>query len=167
MRLHKFASLARLHVASLRTGTCALAAAVLALASTAVAAAPMNKCLIDGTVTFQQAPCPSTEARVQPTLEELNAAEKKKRAAAAAARAQAASAAAAQGQEPVVRPTATVPPATPTAPAAPSSFHCDGRTHCSQMRSCAEAKYFLARCPGVKMDGDGNGIPCERQWCNP
>jgi hypothetical protein len=34
------------------------------------------------------------------------------------------------------------------------------------MTSCAEAKYFLANCPGAKMDGDGNGVPCERQWCN-
>jgi len=44
-------------------------------------------------------------------------------------------------------------------------FHCDGRIYCSQMRSCDEAKFFLAHCPGVKMDGDGNGIPCERQFC--
>ncbi|MBS0505928.1 MAG: excalibur calcium-binding domain-containing protein [Proteobacteria bacterium] len=44
-------------------------------------------------------------------------------------------------------------------------LRCDGRTHCSQMSSCEEAKYFLKNCPGVKMDGDGNGIPCERQWC--
>jgi len=44
-------------------------------------------------------------------------------------------------------------------------FRCDGRTYCSQMTSCAEAKYFLAHCPNVKMDGDHNGIPCERQWC--
>ncbi|MFM2447348.1 MAG: hypothetical protein RI936_1795, partial [Pseudomonadota bacterium] len=43
----------------------------------------------------------------------------------------------------------------------------DGRTYCSQMTSCAEAKFFLANCPGVKMDGDRNGIPCEKQWCNP
>ncbi|MBP6719887.1 MAG: excalibur calcium-binding domain-containing protein [Rhodoferax sp.] len=33
------------------------------------------------------------------------------------------------------------------------------------MRSCEEAKYFLAHCPGVKMDGDGDGIPCEEQLC--
>ena len=46
-----------------------------------------------------------------------------------------------------------------------SLFHCDGRTYCSQMTSCEEAKYFLAHCPNVKMDGDHNGIPCERQWC--
>jgi len=46
-----------------------------------------------------------------------------------------------------------------------SSFRCDGRTHCSQMTSCEEAKFFLKNCPGTKMDGDGDGIPCEQQWC--
>ena len=46
-----------------------------------------------------------------------------------------------------------------------SSFKCDGRTHCSQMTSCEEATFFLKNCPNVKMDGDGNGIPCEKQWC--
>lgn len=40
-----------------------------------------------------------------------------------------------------------------------------GRSFCSQMTSCAEAKYFLGHCPNVKMDGDHDGIPCERQWC--
>lgn len=44
-------------------------------------------------------------------------------------------------------------------------YKCDGRTHCSQMTSCAEATYFLKHCPGVKMDGDNDGIPCEEQWC--
>lgn len=50
--------------------------------------------------------------------------------------------------------------------AASSSFQCDGRTHCSQMRSCAEAEYFIRNCPNTQMDGDGDGIPCERQWCD-
>ena len=45
------------------------------------------------------------------------------------------------------------------------NFSCDGRIHCSQMRSCAEAEFFLKRCPKVKMDGDGDGIPCEDQHC--
>lgn len=49
---------------------------------------------------------------------------------------------------------------------ASSSFRCDGRTRCTQMTSCAEATYFLNHCPGVKMDGDNDGIPCEDQWCN-
>lgn len=46
------------------------------------------------------------------------------------------------------------------------TFRCDGRAHCSQMTSCAEARYFLKHCPGVQMDGDGDGEPCEQQWCN-
>jgi len=46
-----------------------------------------------------------------------------------------------------------------------TAFRCDGRTHCSQMTSCKEATYFLKNCPGVKMDGDNDGIPCEQQWC--
>ena len=44
-------------------------------------------------------------------------------------------------------------------------FRCDGRRHCSQMTSCAEATYFLRNCPNTKMDGNNDGIPCERQWC--
>jgi hypothetical protein len=44
-------------------------------------------------------------------------------------------------------------------------YHCDGRVYCSQMTSCEEAEFFLANCPGVKMDGGGDGVPCEKQWC--
>jgi len=43
---------------------------------------------------------------------------------------------------------------------------CDGRTRCSQMTSCEEARYFLQHCPDTQMDGDNDGEPCERQWCN-
>jgi hypothetical protein len=46
-----------------------------------------------------------------------------------------------------------------------SPFKCDGRTHCSQMTSCAEATYFIQNCPGTRMDGNNDGVPCERQWC--
>jgi hypothetical protein len=57
-------------------------------------------------------------------------------------------------------------PALPAAELVSSSrFACDGRVYCSQMSSCEEATYFLQHCPGTKMDGDHNGIPCERQWC--
>lgn len=45
------------------------------------------------------------------------------------------------------------------------TFSCDGRTRCSQMTSCAEATYFLKQCPSIQMDGDGDGKPCESQWC--
>ena len=44
-------------------------------------------------------------------------------------------------------------------------FQCDGRTHCSQMSSCEEATFFLKNCPGTKMDGNNDGVPCEQQWC--
>ena len=50
-------------------------------------------------------------------------------------------------------------------PAPASAFRCDGRTECAQMTSCAEAEYFLAHCPGVRLDGNGDGEPCEQQWC--
>jgi cold shock CspA family protein len=60
-------------------------------------------------------------------------------------------------------------PAAPARPlaAVPSDpgFQCDGRTHCSQMRSCAEATWFINHCPGTKMDGNHDGVPCEQQWC--
>ena len=51
------------------------------------------------------------------------------------------------------------------APSAP--YHCDGRTRCPEMHSCEEATWFLRNCPGMKMDGDHDGAPCEDQWCGP
>ncbi|WP_282111087.1 excalibur calcium-binding domain-containing protein [Shewanella algicola] len=46
-------------------------------------------------------------------------------------------------------------------------FRCEpGKTHCSQMRSCAEATFYINNCPGTKMDGDHDGVPCEMQFCN-
>ena len=45
-----------------------------------------------------------------------------------------------------------------------TTFKCDGRQHCSQMNSYEEAKYFIQHCPNTKMDGDNDGVPCERQF---
>lgn len=50
------------------------------------------------------------------------------------------------------------------APPAAETFRCDQRIYCSDMRSLAEARYFLQHCPGVKMDGDRDGEPCESQF---
>ncbi len=47
-----------------------------------------------------------------------------------------------------------------------TSFKCEGKTRCSQMTSCEEATFYLKNCPGVKIDGDNDGIPCERELCN-
>jgi hypothetical protein len=46
-----------------------------------------------------------------------------------------------------------------------SPFRCDGRNRCSEMTSCAEATYFIEHCPNTQMDGDNDGVPCEKQWC--
>ncbi|CAN5143687.1 hypothetical protein BH09PSE6_BH09PSE6_11480 [soil metagenome] len=59
----------------------------------------------------------------------------------------------------------TYPSPTPAATPTATPYACDGRIHCSQMTSCAEATFFLKNCPGTKMDGDHDGIPCEQQWC--
>ncbi|CAM2801805.1 cold-shock protein [Pseudoalteromonas atlantica] len=47
-------------------------------------------------------------------------------------------------------------------PKSTQNFTCDGRQHCSQMTSRAEAVFFINNCPNTKMDGDGDGDPCER-----
>jgi len=49
---------------------------------------------------------------------------------------------------------------------AQTKYTCRGKTQCNQMTSCEEAKFYIRNCPGTKMDGDGDGIPCESQWCN-
>lgn len=140
----------------MRTIPSALIGLVLTCLVTAQAtAAEIYKCVSDGKVSYQAAPCQSGVQTQRPTVEQLNRERRQRQEASAA---------------PGTTPALPVPSAAPpkvTAPASPAaSFRCDGRTYCSQMRSCAEAKYFLANCPGVKMDGDGDGIPCEDQWCH-
>lgn len=61
--------------------------------------------------------------------------------------------------------TAAAPPVLAQATRTTAAFRCDGRTHCSQMTSCEEATFFLRNCPDTKMDGNRDGVPCERQWC--
>jgi cold shock CspA family protein len=43
-------------------------------------------------------------------------------------------------------------------------FQCQGKVWCSQMSSYEEAIFYLRNCPGTKMDGDGDGDPCEQQF---
>lgn len=38
---------------------------------------------------------------------------------------------------------------------------CGTKTTCGQMSSCAEAYYFLNTCGRTRLDGDGDGVPCE------
>lgn len=85
---------------------------------------------------------------------------------ASAAPAATAATAAPTARGPVPEPPAmAAPPRAAALPPAASAFRCDGRTRCAQMRSCEEATFFLRNCPGVEMDGNRDGVPCERQWC--
>ncbi|OTG83864.1 cold shock domain-containing protein [Acinetobacter sp. ANC 4648] len=47
---------------------------------------------------------------------------------------------------------------------AQAEFSCDGRQHCGQMHSYEEALFFIRNCPNTKMDGNQDGIPCEKQF---
>ena len=73
--------------------------------------------------------------------------------------------AAVPGAAPATTPATAVAAATAPAVVVASARRCDGRTYCSQMSSCEEAKWFVQNCPGMKMDGNRDGMPCEKQLC--
>jgi hypothetical protein len=130
------------------------------LAPTGALAAQVFKCNLNGATHYQQSPCQASQPRERPTVDELNAERQR------------------QLAQPNEKPSSTKIQARPIVNSAPaddsgakaasslrSSFKCDSRKYCTQMTSCAEAKYFLSNCAGVKMDGDGDGTPCEDQLC--
>ena len=136
------------------------------------ARAQLHKCTNNGSVTYQNMPCQSSEPRKHPTVEQLNA-ERKKKPAQVSETAASSPAAPSDFNSRIIPSSDTRTSDTnagqysrkTTQP--DKNFSCDNRKYCSQMTSCAEATYFLAHCPGVKMDGGSrNGIPCEQQWCN-
>lgn len=40
-------------------------------------------------------------------------------------------------------------------------YACGSKHRCAQMRSCDEARFFLARCGVKSLDNNGDGVPCE------
>jgi len=40
-------------------------------------------------------------------------------------------------------------------------FHCSAKRKCGEMTSCAEARFYLEECGIRRLDGDGDGVPCE------
>ena len=46
-----------------------------------------------------------------------------------------------------------------------ASFTCGRKTYCREMASCAEARFYLQRCGLSRIDGDGDGVPCEQRHC--
>lgn len=136
------------------------------------AAPPIYKCTNNGSVTLQATPCPVGTPGKAPTVAQLNADRQKRLQEAELSAAE--NATAVQKGQFAIGSSGALASAKPGGSggqtpmdnkSAPASFHCDGRLYCSQMSSCAEAKAFLQHCPGVKMDGDFDGIPCETQWC--
>lgn len=57
---------------------------------------------------------------------------------------------------------AAAPTAAPSSAASSSGFTCAGKRFCREMTSCEEAKYYLTRCGVRSLDGDSDGVPCER-----
>lgn len=49
--------------------------------------------------------------------------------------------------------------AEPAQPVTNSS--CGSKRYCKEMTSCEEAKFYLTKCGLSRLDGDGDGIPCE------
>jgi endonuclease YncB( thermonuclease family) len=43
---------------------------------------------------------------------------------------------------------------------------CGSKHYCKEMASCEEAKFYLNQCGLTRIDGDGDGIPCEK-LCRP
>lgn len=41
-------------------------------------------------------------------------------------------------------------------------FQCSGKRTCKEMSSCAEARFYLTQCGINRLDGDGDGMPCEK-----
>lgn len=67
------------------------------------------------------------------------------------------------GAEPrrfVVRASA-LPPRSGSPERSPGAFSCESKRYCREMTSCAEARFYLARCGLHRLDGDGDGVPCE------
>jgi hypothetical protein len=137
---------------------CALAHCL--LASSVVAGTQFYKCNINGATQYQQSPCASNEEAKRPlTVEELNAERQKK------LTQEKANPATSKPQARPLELPETVEKVREQPGKQRAAFTCDGRTYCSQMTSCAEANYFLSNCPGVKMDGNHDGVPCQEQWC--
>ncbi|MDD5410907.1 MAG: thermonuclease family protein, partial [Methylobacter sp.] len=42
------------------------------------------------------------------------------------------------------------------------NYSCGSKQYCKEMTSCEEAKFYLTQCGLSRLDGDGDGVPCEK-----
>ena len=54
------------------------------------------------------------------------------------------------------------PTAAPTPAAASGGLTCAGKRYCREMTSCEEAKFYLTQCGVSSLDGNHDGVPCEK-----
>ena len=57
-------------------------------------------------------------------------------------------------------PAPTAPTAAPTASG--GGFTCSGKRRCGEMTNCEEARFYLNTCGVRSLDGDKDGVPCEK-----
>jgi len=48
------------------------------------------------------------------------------------------------------------------APATPPGIICGSKKYCSEMSSCEEARHYLTHCGIKTLDGNSDGVPCEK-----
>jgi endonuclease YncB( thermonuclease family) len=60
------------------------------------------------------------------------------------------------------------PSTSPVEPVTPinNNAACGDKHYCREMNSCEEAKFYLTQCGLIRIDGDGDGLPCEK-LCRP
>lgn len=56
------------------------------------------------------------------------------------------------------------PSAAPSSPATATPYDpvCGSKKHCSEMASCDEVRHYFAACGNKALDGDKDGVPCEK-----
>lgn len=65
-------------------------------------------------------------------------------------------------QHPSIAPVADAASPVATKPTASLDPNCGTKKHCSEMIGCEEAKFYLASCGAKMLDGDADGVPCEK-----
>jgi len=59
-------------------------------------------------------------------------------------------------------PAPTAPASSAPAATASGGFSCSGKRYCREMTSCDEAKFYLNTCGVGSLDGNKDGVPCEK-----
>ena len=59
------------------------------------------------------------------------------------------------------RATSRIPQPTVPAVATDAGYQCGNKRYCKEMTTCEEARWHLENCGNSRMDGDGDGTPCE------